>query len=89
MYLAYQLAKAPSGLKKKWPSRLTEDEKARFLTKNERKKRNDMQKKRSSKDSIYFLRDNKALSFFLSERHKLFYNSNYIEHVFPCLQSLT
>ena len=48
MYLAYQLAKAPSQLKKnheKWPSRLTEDEKARFLTKNERKKRNDMQKK--------------------------------------------
>ena len=64
--------------KKKWPSRLTEDEKARFLTKNGRKKRNDMQKiKRSSMDSIYFFRDNKELSFFLSERHKLFYNSNY------------
>ena len=45
MYLAYQLAKAPSGLEKKRPSRPTEDEKARFLTKNERKKRNDMQKK--------------------------------------------
>ena len=44
MYLAYQLAKAPSQVKL-WPSRLTEDGKARFLTKNERKKRNDVQKK--------------------------------------------